>query len=122
MSVLRLWRCSRSNVIAKPWSNLLIKPLNTTNSFDEMGNIESQYKEEVNEILKGYEEKKKRRQSIIGVVVSTKCSKSVTVKYQHPKFYPKYNSFGSLAGAGHGASFVAAAVSTIFGNHYCVEF
>ena len=29
---------------------------------------------------------------IIGIVISTKCAKSITVQYQHPKFISKYNA------------------------------
>mmetsp|Transcript_13814 Transcript_13814/g.23011 ORF Transcript_13814/g.23011 Transcript_13814/m.23011 type:complete len:155 (+) Transcript_13814:128-592(+) len=54
-------------------------------------NVETEYKQEIEDILQGYDEKKKRRQSLIGTVVSVKCAKSIVVKVPRSKFVPKYN-------------------------------
>ena len=50
-----------------------------------------EYQKEIADIEKQYEERKKRRQSMIGVVVSDKCSKSVTIKVEREKYFPKYD-------------------------------
>jgi len=58
-----------------------------------IGNVEPavEYQKEIEDIEKQYEERKKRRQSMIGVVVSDKCSKSVTIKVEREKYFPKYD-------------------------------
>lgn len=38
-----------------------------------------------------YAERKKRRQALVGTVVSTKCQKSITVMIKQDKFIHKYN-------------------------------
>ncbi|RYH10253.1 30S ribosomal protein S17 [archaeon] len=38
-----------------------------------------------------YEERKKRRQALVGEVVSVKCSKSITVRVEYQKYFPKYD-------------------------------
>ena len=68
--------------------------------------VQNEYKEEIFDILKDYEDRKKRKQSLIGTVVSgliivfranyklnlsVKCAKSITVLVQHEKFFKKYN-------------------------------
>jgi small subunit ribosomal protein S17 len=53
--------------------------------------VEAEYKTEISDILAGYEEKKKRRQAMIGTVVSVKCSKSIVVRVPRDKFNSKYN-------------------------------
>jgi small subunit ribosomal protein S17 len=53
----------------------------------------SDYQKEIADIEHDLEERKKRRQSMVGVVVSDKNSKSVTVKVEHPRFFPKYNKY-----------------------------
>jgi small subunit ribosomal protein S17 len=55
--------------------------------------IEEEYQNEISYILKGYEDKKDRKQSLIGYVVSTKCKKSILVRIEHQKYYAKYNKF-----------------------------
>lgn len=55
--------------------------------------VEVEYKKEIDDILIDYDERKKRRQSMIGTVVSTKCSKSISVLVAHQKFFPKYNKY-----------------------------
>ena len=52
--------------------------------------IQEEYKPEIEGILAGYEFKQKRKQALIGVIVSTKCAKSVTVKVFHKRIKPKY--------------------------------
>ena len=58
-----------------------------------IGNVDPavEYQKEIADIEKQYEERKKRRQSMIGVVVSDKCSKSVTIKVEREKYFPKYD-------------------------------
>jgi len=53
--------------------------------------LADEYAPEVADVLKDYEERAKRKQSLMGIVTSTKNSKSITVMVQHDKFYPKYN-------------------------------
>lgn len=55
--------------------------------------IEDEYQNEISYILKGYEDKKDRKQSLIGYVVSTKCKKSILVRIEHQKYIAKYNRF-----------------------------
>ena len=55
--------------------------------------LETDYKKEIDDILTDYDERKKRRQSMIGRVVSTKCAKSISVLVAHQKFFSKYNKY-----------------------------
>jgi ribosomal protein S17 len=55
--------------------------------------IEDVYQNEISYILKGYVDKKERKQSLIGYVVSTKCKKSLLVRIGHQKYFAKYNKF-----------------------------
>lgn len=55
--------------------------------------LEKEYEAEVKDILTQYEERQKRRQAKIGVVVSTRCAKSITVKYAYEKYFPKYDKY-----------------------------
>lgn len=55
--------------------------------------MEKEYASEIKDIWNSYDEKKKRKQSKVGVVVSTKCTKTINVEYAFRKFYPKYNVF-----------------------------
>jgi small subunit ribosomal protein S17 len=54
---------------------------------------EAEYEKEIADIEKDYEERRKRKQAMIGVVVSDKCSKSVTIKVEHEKYFSKYDKF-----------------------------
>ena len=54
--------------------------------------LEEEYKEEIADIWKEYDERKKRKQSKIGVVVSTKAAKSITVEIRNLKYFPKYRA------------------------------
>lgn len=56
-------------------------------------NIEEEYKTEIDEIYKGYEHKKERRQALVGTIVSTKCEKTIVVRVIHQKFVSKYDHF-----------------------------
>jgi len=51
-----------------------------------------EYVKEIEDVIKMKEEKLKRRQALVGEVVSTKCLKSITVRIAREKFYPKYNA------------------------------
>lgn len=62
----------------------------------KLDEIEQEYKKEIDEILSKYDENKRRSQEIIGVVVSTKASKTITVKYFHRKYFRKYNAHVSI--------------------------
>jgi len=53
--------------------------------------LADEYAPEVADVLKDYEERAKRKQSLMGIVTSTKNAKSITVMVQHDKFFPKYN-------------------------------
>jgi small subunit ribosomal protein S17 len=55
-------------------------------------NAEIEFSGEVKDILGEYEFRRKRHGSLLGLVVSQKCSKSVTVRVEHQKLYPKYNA------------------------------
>ena len=55
--------------------------------------IDLEYQNEIKQILEGYEYKKERKQSLEGIVVSTKCSKSILVRVGHQKYISKYNKF-----------------------------
>lgn len=58
--------------------------------------IETEYKTEIAEILTSYDENKKRRQALVGVVVSTSCEKSITVRVIHQKLVAKYNKMTNV--------------------------
>lgn len=54
--------------------------------------LEVEYKDEIADIWKEYDDRRKRKQSKIGVVVSNKAAKSISVEIRHVKYYPKYNA------------------------------
>ena len=51
----------------------------------------SEYKKEVADILQDYDERKQRRQALVGVIVSDKNHKTISVQVLREKFFPKYN-------------------------------
>ena len=53
--------------------------------------LETEYQQEVDDILKGYQFRAERRQALVGKVVSTKCMKTVNVLVPHWKYIPKYD-------------------------------
>ena len=53
--------------------------------------IQKEYASEVKDVLGEYEERQKRRQSLIGTIVSTKNTKTISVQVMREKFFPKYN-------------------------------
>ena len=53
--------------------------------------LETVYHAEVKDILRDYDERKERRQALVGTVVSNKNRKSVSVQVLREKFFPKYN-------------------------------
>jgi small subunit ribosomal protein S17 len=55
--------------------------------------IEVEYKDEIADILKRYEDNKLRKQALIGTVVSVKCEKSMIVKVESQSYNYKYNAF-----------------------------
>jgi small subunit ribosomal protein S17 len=57
--------------------------------------IETEYKKEIEDIYREHEDRKKRKQALIGTVVSTKCAKSITIRVTHKKYNQKYNVFTS---------------------------
>ena len=63
----------------------------TVTASDVDMSLADEYAPEVADVLKDYEERAKRKQSLMGIITSTKNSKSITVMVQHDKFYPKYN-------------------------------
>ena len=95
---------SNSNNILKYCSNIYIniRSMSSTNTNTNTNSrtttttskgLEMEYKKEIDDILTDYDERKKRRQSMIGRVVSTKCAKSISVLVAHQKFFPKYNKY-----------------------------
>eukprot|EP00349_Pseudokeronopsis_sp_Brazil_P003961 CAMPEP_0202974402 /NCGR_PEP_ID=MMETSP1396-20130829/60132_1 /ASSEMBLY_ACC=CAM_ASM_000872 /TAXON_ID= /ORGANISM="Pseudokeronopsis sp., Strain Brazil" /LENGTH=140 /DNA_ID=CAMNT_0049708153 /DNA_START=18 /DNA_END=436 /DNA_ORIENTATION=+ len=55
--------------------------------------VEKEYESEIKDVWNSYEERKKRKQSKLGVVVSVKNSKTINVEYAYRKYLPKYNVF-----------------------------
>lgn len=53
--------------------------------------METEYQGEIKDILTQYEERKKRKQALVGEVVSVKCAKSITVRVEYQKYFPKYD-------------------------------
>jgi small subunit ribosomal protein S17 len=62
-----------------------------SNQIASSGDPSSDYLKEVSDILSDYEERKKRKQSLIGTVVSTSNTKTISVQVTRQKFFPKYN-------------------------------
>lgn len=56
----------------------------------DMG-LAAEYEEEVSDILEDYDERVKRRQALVGVITSTKNTKTITVEVERQKWYAKYN-------------------------------
>lgn len=52
--------------------------------------IQEEYKPEIDGIMAEYEANRLRKQGLVGMVVSAKCQKSVTVQVFHKKVVPKY--------------------------------
>ncbi len=44
-----------------------------------MAELEKEYENEINDILKGYEYRAERRQALVGKIVSTKCLKTTGI-------------------------------------------
>mmetsp|Transcript_26706 Transcript_26706/g.39679 ORF Transcript_26706/g.39679 Transcript_26706/m.39679 type:complete len:156 (+) Transcript_26706:87-554(+) len=55
--------------------------------------LEDEYKKEISDVTKAYEEKKRIRQSMVGKVVATKCAKSCTIAVQKRKYISKYKAY-----------------------------
>jgi small subunit ribosomal protein S17 len=77
-------------------------PIGCAHSFSSLGSskearlldidsINKEYQAEIEEVLKKAEERKQRRQEIVGIVSSAKTSKTINVTYYHNKFIKKYN-------------------------------
>eukprot|EP01041_Mallomonas_annulata_P000090 gene90-123_t len=64
--------------------------------FSNIPESDTSYQSEVEDLRNMYIERAKRRQSMVGKVVSTKCAKSITVQVHHDKFYSKYNKMMSV--------------------------
>ena len=56
----------------------------------DMG-LASEYEKEVSDILEDYDERIKRRQALVGVITSTKNTKTITVEVERQKWNAKYN-------------------------------
>ena len=56
-----------------------------------MAELEKEYENEINDILKGYEYRAERRQALVGKIVSTKCLKTINVLVGHDKYIQKYD-------------------------------
>jgi small subunit ribosomal protein S17 len=67
---------------------------NTTTSDTEIDiGLAEEYKKEVQDILDDYDERAKRKQSLVGIVTSTKNTKTITIEIENRYFYPKYNKY-----------------------------
>ena len=53
--------------------------------------VEADYQKEIKDILQDYDERKERRQSLVGTIVSTKNKKTISVRVLRERFFPKYN-------------------------------
>ena len=53
--------------------------------------VEADYQQEITDILQDYDERKERRQSLVGTIVSTKNKKTISVRVLRERFFPKYN-------------------------------
>ncbi len=69
-------------------TNVCVKSLRL---FSTVSIPDCSYQKEIEEIKQSYLERAKRKQSLVGKVVSTKCSKSITVEVHHEKLFQKYN-------------------------------
>ena len=56
-------------------------------------NVDVEYKAEIEDITKESEKRLARRQAKVGIVVSDKNAKSISVQVEHPKYFPKYNKY-----------------------------
>lgn len=63
----------------------------STYTSNNYSSIEIEYQKEIADIQKSFQDRILRRQSIVGIVTSDKCSKSITVQHTHMKYFPKYN-------------------------------
>jgi small subunit ribosomal protein S17 len=61
--------------------------------FSSLTNLEDEYQAEIADVRAQYEERQKRKQSLVGKVVSTKAAKSVTIAVQRRKYVSKYNAY-----------------------------
>lgn len=52
--------------------------------------LASEYKQEIKDLWDTYAARETRKQSMVGVVTSTKCAKSITVTVTRQKLVPKY--------------------------------
>ena len=59
----------------------------------EVPPIELEYKKEIDDIYQKYADKKDRKQALVGIVVSVKCSKSITVKVPVKRHNAKYDKY-----------------------------
>jgi small subunit ribosomal protein S17 len=59
----------------------------------DTANLEAEYSTEITDVMTTYEEHSKKKQFMIGRVISNKASKSITVAVQRRKFVSKYNSY-----------------------------
>eukprot|EP00603_Paraphysomonas_imperforata_P001314 CAMPEP_0114431770 /NCGR_PEP_ID=MMETSP0103-20121206/10789_1 /TAXON_ID=37642 ORGANISM="Paraphysomonas imperforata, Strain PA2" /NCGR_SAMPLE_ID=MMETSP0103 /ASSEMBLY_ACC=CAM_ASM_000201 /LENGTH=116 /DNA_ID=CAMNT_0001601381 /DNA_START=129 /DNA_END=479 /DNA_ORIENTATION=+ len=55
--------------------------------------LETEYSTEITDVMNTYEEHAKRKQFMIGRVISNKATKSITVAVQRRKYVSKYNSY-----------------------------
>lgn len=59
--------------------------------------VETEYKQEIEDVKNIYDEKKKRRQSLIGIITSDKNAKSITVEVKHLKLFAKYGKLVNVS-------------------------
>lgn len=55
--------------------------------------LEAEYSAEMKDVMDTYEEHSRKKQFMIGRVISDKAAKSITVAVQRRKFVSKYNSY-----------------------------
>ena len=63
----------------------------SSSSSGDHSSLETEYKPEIDYLLKKYAHNQATKQKLTGVVVSDKCSKSISVQVQHYKYIAKYN-------------------------------
>lgn len=93
--------CRRTILQQRPLGASLLSSFRSSFSTDASSGIgcgsvpselEEQYKDEIQQIHDDYAHRKKIKNSIVGIVVSTMCQKSVSVEYYHNRHFPKYQA------------------------------
>jgi small subunit ribosomal protein S17 len=86
----------KQSIINNSLPSVCIKSLLVTSRMFSM-DVETEYKQEIEDVKHIYDEKKKRRQSLIGIITSDKNEKSVTVEVKHLKLFAKYGKLVNVS-------------------------